>query len=126
MNDAMALLAQLRARGFKVSVTHARLTASHAARVLQFDVLNRPVMIEQLALPIHALEAIGRVPGPFGGRTVVAATAPDGTTYAGIATCSPLDEFVKHVGMMKACGRLYSQLVYAGQLDDPRVAARRT
>lgn len=115
----------LREDGWLVKVEQLRLSDEQAdyirRRAISFPSNpETPAFIDRYAQPKHKMRAQGLSVSSHGGVTRVTvrgANAPgDDRSYAGDSYCSPSDGFNKRLGLIKATGRLRSEMEKAGVL----------
>jgi len=106
------LLDQLRADGYKVNVSHNRIPATERDIIeeMREDRNNwshdaKVTFVRARSAPKYQLREAGEEILPFGGVTIVRVTKGD-KEYVAISTCSPLDNFDKRQGLIRATGRL--------------------
>ena len=103
-----AQIASLRAVGYKIRITHFRVTQHGTFSNLQIKTDNAKISaLAQASLSVVAKHIIS----PFGGRAECEIEAPDGRRSTGEAICSPLDNFRRHTATAKAFGRAWQELL---------------
>lgn len=117
--DPQATLTQLKELGYFVSVRHERATPDDVEEALVVRALKVDTLAQPRTRPKYALVELDWDIAPTGGRTVVQVfrNKDDAVPLAeGVAVCAPTDNFVKHVGLTKAVGRLVGELCNVGIL----------
>lgn len=110
-----AMIDHLKEQGWEVKVVHLRLSGTNGkalrmkakARGMSHDTMMS--LLSRMVSPAHILKSSGASISPHGGITVVQAKKGD-KVFEGRATCSPLDNFQRRAGLIRATGRLTSAL----------------
>lgn len=113
-NDVRQVLPALRTAGYKVKVNHRRLTTATVEHMPK-KLPDQLALITQRSVPLHELRAANLELSSKGGMTTVQVETPDGAVVAtSTVICSIKDDFVRSVGLTKACGRLVGELQRRG------------
>ena len=106
----MELIDKLKAQGYGVTMRYERTTPLEVAAAIH----RRESGVNKLALPdtfpVRDLKEQGETISPYGGKVTAIISLGDEEVARGESVCSPVDNFEKHEGRIKALGRAVGEL----------------